>query len=205
MTIKHGAKSRVRLAVVIITIVLIASLLGYILLTRKDTPDKVAEKVARAWGSGNVAVILEYAPAGEKALLLEESLWSAYEKVVTQELSGISLNSIERSNEPGTTTSRKKHTYIASYTTGKGVEFEAEVIVFSNRDRIDCGALSTLFSIYTMHALSEGEYDGSYPSFVKLHAPAQGRLASILRQCSIKEVYDPTDGRAIQISEFERE
>jgi hypothetical protein len=194
-----------RLVIVIITFVLIASVIGYALLIRKDTPDKVAERVARAWSEGNVEVILKYAPSGETARLPKDSFRNAYEKIVTQELSGLTLNSVERSIEAETAGSRRQHTFIAKYTTGKGVEFEAELVVSSNLERIVCGALSTLFSIYTMQALSEGGYDGSYPSFVKLHAPAQGRLAATLRQCGINEVYDPTDGRAIPISEFERE
>lgn len=205
MVIEHSKKSRVRLVIVIVTIVLIASVLGYVLIAIKESPDKVAEQVAKAWSEGNVEVILQYAPAGEIALLPKESFRNAYEKVVTQELAELTLNSVERSNEGATSRSRKQHTYIANYTTGKGVEFEAEFVVFSNHEGVVCGALSTLFSIYTMHALTEGGYDGSYPSFVKLHSPAQGRIAAILRQCGIKEVYDPTDGRTIPISEFERE
>lgn len=195
-------KLNVRPLVVTLAASLVLVAIALLVWTRTASPRKVAERIAIAWAVGDLPAILKHSPPGERKHVSTEALSRLHAETFTDELAGLSVVQVKQQGESTPVSRRIKHTYTATYRTPKGVEFEVDIELFENQEGLSCGVLATLFAIYTAHALSTGGYDGSYRSFVEVHAPAQARIADIVRRCGISHVYDPVDGRLIPLSEF---
>lgn len=158
----------------------------------RDTPDRVARRVANAWASGDVAHILRYAPAAERALLSESQLRAVYQKAILDEFGNLTLKSLEK-EERDEHRGEVIHVFVATYALANGSDFEVEIIVSEKRAGFTVDAVGTLRFIYhgeaMGRALATGEYDGSYPSYIKVISSAWKRAKGRLREAGVEQIY----------------